>query len=159
MRTAIFGLLPLALSAELEAQRPPQQTRGLNDGAGFLGSARVSTSRRFARFIASAGLGATIADGRQMRRDFGVTEFEASRRQVLIATGDGRLEPEDGIAYRPGGGLHHVGGSLSLTYLLSARWSLVGFGGVDRLSDEATESPLVRRREQYSGGIGVGYRL
>lgn len=24
---------------------------------------------------------------------------------------------------------------------------------------EATESPLVRRREQFSGGIGLGYRL
>ncbi|MGH8572164.1 MAG: MipA/OmpV family protein [Gammaproteobacteria bacterium] len=36
---------------------------------------------------------------------------------------------------------------------------MVGFGGVDRLSDEATESPLVRRCEQYSGGIGLGYRL
>jgi outer membrane scaffolding protein for murein synthesis (MipA/OmpV family) len=30
-------------------------TRGLNDGAGFLGTARVSISRRFARLIAGAG--------------------------------------------------------------------------------------------------------
>jgi MipA family protein len=134
-------------------------TRGLNDGAGFLGTARVSISRRFARLIADAGLGATLADAKQMRRDFGVTELEASRRQALIANGDDRLEAEEGIAYRPDGGLHHVGASLSLTYLLSQRWSLVGFGGVDRLSDEASESPLVRRREQFSGGIGLGYRL
>jgi outer membrane scaffolding protein for murein synthesis (MipA/OmpV family) len=133
--------------------------RGLNDGAGFLGSVRVSTSRRFARLIAGAGIGATIADARQMRRDFGVSEFEATQRQALIDAGDARLEPGDGSAYRPGGGLHHVGASLSLTYLVSPRWSLVGFGGVDRLSDEATESPLVRRREQFSGGIGLGYRL
>lgn len=134
-------------------------TRGLNDGAGFLGTARVSISRRFARLIAGAGVGATLADARQMRRDFGVTELEASWRQALIANGDDRLEAEDGVAYRPGGGLHHVGASLSLTYLLSQRWSLVGFGGVDRLSDKASESPLVRRREQFSGGIGLGYRL
>ena len=134
-------------------------TRGLNDGAGFLGTGRVSISQRFARLIAGVGVGATIADAKQMRRDFGVTQLEASRRQALIDAGDGRLQAEDGITYRPDGGLRHVGASLSLTYLLSQRWSLVGFGGVDRLSDEASESPLVRRREQFSGGIGLGYRL
>jgi outer membrane scaffolding protein for murein synthesis (MipA/OmpV family) len=30
---------------------------------------------------------------------------------------------------------------------------------VDRLSDEAADSPLVRRREQFMGGLGLGYRL
>jgi MipA family protein len=134
-------------------------TRGLNDGAGVLGMAGVAISRRFARLIAGAGVGVTLADARQMRRDFGVTGLEASRRQALIVAGDDRLEAGEGIAYRPDGGVHHVGASLSLTYLLSQRWSLVGFGGVDRLSDEASESPLVRRREQFSGGIGLGYRL
>jgi outer membrane scaffolding protein for murein synthesis (MipA/OmpV family) len=44
-------------------------------------------------------------------------------------------------------------------YILSPRWALLGFGGVDRLSDEAAASPLVRRREQVTGGIGLGYRF
>jgi hypothetical protein len=44
-------------------------------------------------------------------------------------------------------------------YLLNRRWSLVGFGGLDPLSDGATASPLVRRREQFSGGLGLGYQL
>jgi outer membrane scaffolding protein for murein synthesis (MipA/OmpV family) len=43
--------------------------------------------------------------------------------------------------------------------MISPRWSLVGFGGVDRLSDEASASPLVRQREQLSGGVGLGYRF
>ncbi len=134
-------------------------SRGLNDGAGFLGTTRVSVSRRLARTIATAGIGATFADARQMRRDFGVTESEASLRQALIDAGDDRLHRDDGIAYRPEGGLRQVGASASLMYLLSPRWSLIGFGGVDRLSDEAAASPLVRRREQFSGGLGLGYRL
>jgi outer membrane scaffolding protein for murein synthesis (MipA/OmpV family) len=134
-------------------------SQGLNDDAGFLGSARVAFTRPFGRLIATAGVGATFADGRQMRREFGVTELEASRRQALIDTGDDRLDFDDGLAYSPDGGLRHVGASLSLMYPVSQRWSLIGFGGVDRLSDEAADSPLVRRREQFMGGLGLGFRL
>jgi outer membrane scaffolding protein for murein synthesis (MipA/OmpV family) len=135
-------------------------TQGLNDDAGLLGGMRISYSQRVGgRFIASAGLGATFANARQMRWDFGVTSAEASRRQALIAAGDDRLDADDGSPYDPDGGLRHLGASLSLVYILSPRWSLMGFGGVDRLSDEAATSPLVRRREQFSGGIGLGYRL
>jgi outer membrane scaffolding protein for murein synthesis (MipA/OmpV family) len=134
-------------------------TRGLNDGAGVVGTARVAASQRIGHLIAGAGIGATIADARQMRRDFGVTPEEALRRQALIASGDDRLKPGDAIAYRPGGGLHHVDAALSLTYLLTRRWSVMGVGGADRLGDMASESPLVRRRSQVSGGFGLGFRL
>jgi outer membrane scaffolding protein for murein synthesis (MipA/OmpV family) len=134
-------------------------TKGLNDGAGVLGSARVSVSQTLGRLMIAASTIAVVADGKQMRREFGVTDAEAGRRRALIAAGDDRLDPEDGNAYRPDGGLRHVGASVSLMYGLSPRWSLIGFGGVDRLSDEAAASPLVRRREQFSGGIGLGYRL
>ena len=134
-------------------------SRGLNDDAGFLGTARIAFTRPFGRLVATAGVGAAFADGRQMRWEFGVTELEAERRQDLIASGDDRLDFDDGAAYRPDGGLRHVGASLSLMYPVSPRWSVIGFGGVDRLSDEAADSPLVRRREQYMGGLGLGYRL
>jgi len=134
-------------------------SRGLNDDAGFLGSARVAFTRPFGRLVATAGVGATFADGRQMRREFGVSALEATRRQALIAAGDDRLDIDEGVAYRPDGGLRHVGASLSLMYPVSQRWSVIGFGGVDRLSNEAADSPLVRRREQFMGGLGLGYRL
>jgi outer membrane scaffolding protein for murein synthesis (MipA/OmpV family) len=134
-------------------------TRGLNDEAGVLGTARLSVSHPFGRLIATAGISAALADARQMRRDFGVTEIEASRRQTLIEAGDQRLRPTEGSAYQPDGGLRQVGLSVSLVYLLSPRWSLVGFGGVDRLSDEAAASPLVRQRDQVAGGVGLGYRF
>lgn len=134
-------------------------TKGLNDGAGVLGSARVSVSRTIGRLMITASTIAVVADEKQMRRDFGITEAEADRRRALIAAGDDRLDPDDGNAYRPDGGLRHVGASLSVIYLLTPRWSLIGFGGVDRLSNEAAASPLVRRREQFSGGVGLGYRF
>ncbi len=133
--------------------------RGLNDGAGLLGSARISVSRMLGRVLVSAGTGVVVTDAKQLRREFGVTEAEASRRRALIAAGDDRLDPDEGVAYRPEGGLRHVGASLSLMYLLGPRWSLIGFGGVERLGDEAAASPLVRRREQVSGGAGLGYRF
>jgi len=135
-------------------------TQGMNDGAGLLGSARLSFTQGLgSRIIATAGVGATFANARQMRWDFGVTRAEASRRQALIAAGDDRLEADEGNAYEPTGGLRHLGASLSLVYLVSSHWALLGFGGVDRLSDEAAASPLVRRREQLTGGIGLGYRF
>ena len=41
-------------------------SRGLNDAAGFLGTARLAFTRPFGRLIATAGVGATFADGRQI---------------------------------------------------------------------------------------------
>lgn len=135
-------------------------TQGLNDGAGLLAGARVAFNRPLGRrLIATAGLGAAFANTRQMRRDFAVSPEEANRRQALIDGGDTRLRADEGAAYSPDGGLRHVGASLSLMYLVSPRWALMGFGGVDRLGGEAAASPLVRRRAQVTGGIGLGYRL
>lgn len=135
-------------------------TQGLNDGAGLLGTASLSYGLRVAsRLSATAGVGATFANARQMRWDFGVTGAEAARRQALIAAGDDRLEDDEGAPYRPEAGLRQVGASLSLMYAVSSHWALLGFGGLDWLSDEAAASPLVRRREQWSGGLGLGYRF
>lgn len=135
-------------------------TQGLNDGAGLLGAASLSYGLRIgSRVNATAGVGATFANARQMLWDFGVTGAEATRRQALIAAGDDRLEADEGGHYRPEAGLRQVGASLSLMYAVSSHWAVLGFGGLDWLSDEAAASPLVRRREQISGGIGLGYRF
>lgn len=135
-------------------------TQGMNDNAGLLGAARLSFTQPVGeRLIVTAGVGATFANARQMRWDFGVSRAEATRRQALIAAGDDRLEPNDGRAYEPDAGLRHLSSSLSLAYMLSPRWAVLGFGGVDRLSAEAAASPLVRRRDQVTGGVGLGYRF
>jgi outer membrane protein len=133
--------------------------RGFNDGAGTLGNTTLSLSRPLGRLISTVGLGATFADARQMRRDFAVTPDEARRRQSLIDVGDPRLRPDEGSAYRPNGGLHHVSGTLSLIYVLSRRWALVSLGGIDGLSGAAQASPIVRRREQYWGISGLAYQF
>jgi outer membrane scaffolding protein for murein synthesis (MipA/OmpV family) len=131
--------------------------RGINDGGGFLATTRVSLSRRLGRLAATVGAGISLADARQMRRDFGITQGEADRRQALMDAGDTRLRSGDATEYRPGAGLRQFGGSLSLRYAMSANWSFFGFGGVDRLSDRASRSALVRRRVQASLGLGIGF--
>jgi outer membrane scaffolding protein for murein synthesis (MipA/OmpV family) len=133
--------------------------RGFNDGAGTLGNTSLSLSRPGGRLIPSVGVGATFADARQMRRDFGVTATEAGRRQSLIDAGDSRLRPDEGSAYRPNAGLHHVSGTLSMIYVLSQRWAVVTLGGIDGLSGRAQDSPIVRRREQYWGISGLAFQF
>jgi len=133
--------------------------RGFNDGSGTLGNTTLSLSRPVGRLIPTVGLGATFADAKQMRRDFGVTPAEAGRRQSLIDAGDPRLGPDEGSSFQPDGGLHHVSGTLSLIYVLSRRWAIMSIGGVDGLSGKAQDSPIVRRREQYWGISGLAYQF
>ncbi len=135
-------------------------TQGMNDGAGLLGTARLGYTQVVgSRFIAALDFSATFANARQMRWDFGVTPAEASRRQALIDAGDDRLRADEGVAYRPDAGLRQVGTSLSLTYLVTRHWAVVAFGSSEELSKAAARSPVVRQREQLTGGFGVGYRF
>ena len=134
-------------------------SQGLNDGAGLIQTTRVVYYRPVGKFILGAAAGAAVVNGKQMRREFGITDAEAARRQSLIDAGDGRLEPGDGQAYTPDGGLRHLGLGVSLIYPVAPRWSLVGLAGVEWLADVPAQSPLVRQREQFAGGVGVGYRF
>lgn len=134
-------------------------SQGLNDGAGLIQTTRIVYFRPVGKVILGAAAGAGLANGKQMRREFGITEGEASRRQALVDAGDGRLEPDDAQAYSPEGGLRHLGAGVTLIYPFASRWSLVGLAGIEWLADEAANSPLVRRREQFAGGAGVGYRF
>jgi outer membrane scaffolding protein for murein synthesis (MipA/OmpV family) len=132
-------------------------SQGLNDGAGLIQTTRVVYTRLVGKVLLGAAGGVALANGKQMRREFGITDAEAARRQALIDAGDGRLEPGDGEAYTPDGGVRHLGAGVTLIYLVSPRWSLVGLAGMEWLADEPAGSPLVRQREQFAGGVGVGY--
>jgi MipA family protein len=134
-------------------------SQGMNDGAGLIQTTRVVYSRFLGKVMLAVAAGAALANGKQMRREFGITDAEAARRQALLDSGGGGLEPGDGRAYRPEGGLRHLGAGLSLIYPVSGRWSLIGLAGMEWLADEAAKSPLVRSREQFAGGVGVGYRF
>lgn len=132
---------------------------GLRDNAGVSGTGRLGLTMPLSqRIYFGLGGNVTVADGDNMRYDFGVSTTEAARRAQLIASGDPRLRPGDGRSYRPDGGVKEVGGSANLAVVLSPRWSAFGFAGVSRLSDEAAASPLVRRRTGWSGGGGITYR-
>lgn len=133
--------------------------QGLSGGAGALLDARVGASRRFGRMMMRTHLAATVADDRDMHRSFGVTLDEATRRQSLISSGDTRLRSGDGLAFRPNGGLKQVGLSAFLGYAVTRQWAVVGLGTVNRLGDEALRSPLVRRRTQFSVGVGLGRQV
>lgn len=133
---------------------------GLNDGAGAIATGSIGYTKMFGRtLILTTSANVTGANAKQMRREFGVTEAEAARRQQLIDDGDDRLNADEGGAYRPGTSLRSVGPSLTAIVLLSPRWSLIGFGGADYLIGDAADSPLVRRRTSLSGGVGLGFRL
>jgi outer membrane protein len=134
-------------------------SQGLNDGAGLIQTTRIAYTRPLGKVLLGAAAGAALANGKQMRREFGITDAEAARRRALVDAGDGRLGPEDGKAYTPNGGLRHLGAGVSLIYPVASHWSLVGLAGVEWLADEAANSPLVRQRQQFAGGVGVGYRF
>jgi outer membrane protein len=134
-------------------------SRGLNDDAGWSGTAHLAFTRPLTtRLVATTAASVALADTRQMRRDFGVTATEAARRQALIDEGDPRLGPDESRSYHPDGGLWQVGASISLLGTVSQRWSVLAFGGVNWLTNKATNSPLVRKRDQPWAGLGLMWR-
>lgn len=65
-------------------------------------------------------------------------------------------------AYTARGGIKDIGTSLTASYALSDKWSLIGFGGYRRLVGDVGDSPVVRdagRADQFSGGVGVALRF
>jgi len=135
-------------------------TQGLNDGAGLLAAGQLSFTIPFSRkTIVITGIGATVADARQMRWDFGASGAEAARRQAMLDAGDDRLPTDAGVAYAPDAGLRQVSASLTVVRIVSTHWAVIGIGGLDRLSDEAAASSLVRERLQVTGGLAVGYQF
>ena len=92
------------LSRQWNRRSGDRQTWTGRRSRGLLG-ARLGTSKRFGRMVIRAGISATLADAREMRRAFGVTEEEAGVRQSLIDAGDSRLGRNDGSSYKPGAGL------------------------------------------------------
>ena len=129
---------------------------GLRDNAGLTGMGNLGVTLPVTpRMFFNLGGNITLANRDAMFFDFGITPAEAQRRTDLIAGGDSRLRPGDGVAYSPDGGVRDMGATSTLTYMLSPRWSLFGYGGVTRLSDEAARSSLVRRRTAWATGAGI----
>jgi outer membrane scaffolding protein for murein synthesis (MipA/OmpV family) len=134
-------------------------SHGLNGDAGALARVELGMRNLIGRVAIRTSIAASWADASEMRRAFGISDEEASRRQSLIDAGDSRLREYEGSAYRPDGGLERIGASVFAAYPLSKRWSLLGLASANRLGNAATHSPFVRQRSQFTFALGVGREM
>lgn len=109
------------------------------------------------RFSIGMMMNVEFADRRSMTWDFGVSQREAQRRAELVAGGDDRLRPDEARAYRPGAGLRSAGAGASLGYQVTNRWGVIGMVELSRLGNQAAGSPLVRRRNGVTAGLGITF--
>lgn len=97
-------------------------------------------------YVFSVGPRLLLSDDRYQRAWFGVDADSAVNSGL----------PQ----YRPDAGIHAVGATSGVTYQLSPRWGLFGFGRYERLVGDAAKSPIVRElgsRDQFSAGAGLTY--
>jgi outer membrane protein len=83
----------------------------------------------------------TYASGDYMENFFGVTSGDARHSGLHV--------------YDANSGFKDVAFSASLTYSLSAHWSLTGLGSFERLLGDAADSPIVKDRGSENQGIGA----
>ncbi len=79
---------------------------------------------------------------------FGVTEGEAGRKQNYNI--DGEYTPGSAFVY---------GANLAVNYAYTETLSFYGFIGVDKLSSEVNNSPIVEKDVIYKSGAGISYRF
>lgn len=105
------------------------------------------------------GLSASVgfADAANLAFDFGITPEQAATRAQLLALGDRRLRSGDAQAFAPKADLREMGAGASLNYLAAPRWRYFLFTSANHLSDEVSLSPLVRKRDTLSAGLGFLY--
>ena len=133
---------------------------GLGKDEGSTGSVVLDSKHVFGRrWIASVSSGATFADKDNMAFDFGISSRQAGRRQALIAAGDSRLSAGDGSIYAPKGGLKQAQVGTSLGFLITNRATAMAFGSGTRLGREAAASPLTRKRNGVTAGLGIVYGI
>ncbi|WP_297487873.1 MipA/OmpV family protein [uncultured Cetobacterium sp.] len=77
---------------------------------------------------------------------FGVSKSEADRNSAISKE------------YNPDGGVTS-GLDIAINYNLSDAWSIIGFAGVENLSSDMTNSPIVQRDYIYRTGLGAKYNF
>ncbi len=95
-----------------------------------------------------AGPRLSFATADYMRTYFGVTDADS------LATGV--------AAYKPSGGLRAWGVGALATYDIDKNWFVRADAAWNRLSTEATRSPIIKAegsRDQFTVGLGVAYRF
>lgn len=77
---------------------------------------------------------------------FGVSKSEAAANSAI----DKEYEPTGGVT---------SGLDIAINYNLSETWSVIGFAGVENLSSDMTDSPIVERDYIYRTGLGMKYKF
>jgi outer membrane protein len=135
-----------------------EMRRGLNGHQGAISLLEGGYSGNVGRWfglngpplILSIGPRIQFANATYRQVYFGVTDTQSSR------SGLQKYTPSSG--FFSGGGLLSYGAGGSLVVPLSRKFSVVVFGGVDRLSGDAADSPLVRQRGSVNQRV-VGLTL
>lgn len=127
-----------------------QALRDLSDVYdGWIGDVTVSYQLPVGRRLTlMAAASASYADDNYAETYFGINATGAAASGLQAFTAEG--------------GIKDVGVSLTASYALSDRWSVVGYGGFRRLLGDFADSPIVETAgsaDQFSAGIGVGYRF
>lgn len=118
-----------------------------NAHKGWLGTASASYIAPIGskvRVIAEAS--ATYASGDYMRRYYSVSASGSAASGLAPFTAKS--------------GVKDIGLTLTTSYQLTPKWSVIGFAGYKRLMGSAKDSPVVAREgnaNQLRGGIGIGY--
>jgi MipA family protein len=128
---------------------------GMGDDIGTQGTASLGATKMIGRWMGSVTGGAAFADRKNMAFDYGIDAAQAVERQTLIDNGDPRLSLADAGTFDPDGGLKDTRLSVSLGYTMTQRTTALFFASGRRLSDEAAKSPIARKRDGGSLGMGI----
>ena len=113
------------------------------DYEGMVVNGRLSYPLWLGRVTVNPSVGVGWADGRYMRRYFGVNADQA------LASGLAE--------YRPSSGFKDIKASVGVFYNLTDQISLLAIAVVGRNLDEVTDSPFVESRWQPVGVLGTAY--
>ncbi|MGI9386445.1 MAG: MipA/OmpV family protein [Methyloligellaceae bacterium] len=117
------------------------------DDPGYLIKTGIGSKSRISeRVKLKARAGITFASEDYMDTYFGVTAAQSAASGVLPA-------------FNPDSGIKDVHVSLGATIGLTDRWYLVASGEYSRLVGDAEDSPVVESEDQFTGLIGLTYRL
>lgn len=127
-----------------------QAMRDLSDvHNGWVGDATLTYSLPIGqRFALVSAVSVGFADDKYAARYFGI-ELPGS-----VASGLPAFTAE--------GGVKDVGISLTASYALDQKWSIVGYGGYRRLVGDFADSPVVYaagNADQFSAGLGLAFRF
>jgi outer membrane scaffolding protein for murein synthesis (MipA/OmpV family) len=130
---------------------------GLASGAGTRADLDLMRLQHLGgRWDAMFNAGAILADRDNMAYDYGITPGQARSRQALLASGDTRLRPGEAAAYAPGGGIKEYKAGCILIFSPVPRWHLTFIGLGTHLAGAAAASPLVRKADDLT--VGIGFR-